>query len=116
MYNFNALSPKVELGLARVLEEQLHGLLELERVKSKLYTFSNYNLEYLFDFLDRDRKGYLTIDDLDSFLEEFAPNRLRLGERRIGLTTSKPERILKRMDRDRNETISFNEFCKGIRP
>lgn len=99
-YQNYSLSSKIQLQMARVLEEEIHGLLELERCKSKLYTFPNYKLEHLFDTIDQDRKGYLTVEDVEDFLTDLVPDRVKIGERRIGSKTSKASRILRRLDRN----------------
>jgi hypothetical protein len=114
--NWN-FSDKLKLQMARVLEEEIHGLLELERFKSKLYTYPNYKLEHLFDAIDLDKKGYLTQSDIQAFLSDLVPDRVALGERRLGGSKStKSGRILRRLDNNQDQTITFNEFCRGVRP
>ena len=61
-------SAKLQRSMVRVLEEEIHGILELERYKAKLYSTPNYKLEHLFDSIDVARKGYITQSDIESFL------------------------------------------------
>lgn len=102
-YEVYTLTEKIKLGLARILEEEAHGLIELDRAKQKLALLSNYSVEYLFNCLDQGNKGYLTIQDIENFLSELVPDRLISGEGRYGSGTStftKPARVVRRLDQN----------------
>ena len=109
-------SAKLQRSMVRVLEEEIHGILELERYKAKLYSTPNYKLEHLFDSIDVARKGYITQSDIESFLNEVVPDRVHFAEKKSGYNSSKSARILNRLDLNRDNTISYQEFSRGIRP
>lgn len=118
-YEVYVLSDKLKLGLARILEEEAHGLIELDRAKQKLAQLSNYSIDHLFSCLDQGNKGYLNIHDIENFLSEFVPDRLASGEGRFGSGTSsfnKPARIIRRLDQNFDSIIHLDEFVNGIKP
>ena len=67
---------------------------------------SSYTESQLFDLVDRDRKGWISLSDLDYFMTY----------RFSGSTYARVERAFRRMDEDSDGRILFEEFLRAVRP
>lgn len=54
--------------------------------------------------------------DIERFLVDVVPERVNEGERRLGPKSSKASRILRRLDRNSDSTVTYPEFVKGVTP
>lgn len=60
----------------------------------------------MFDLLDRDLKGWISLSDLEAFM----------NARFAGATYAKAERAFRRMDEDCDGRVLFEEFLRAVRP
>ena len=93
-----------------LLKRFLRGFVEcevsIELVRQRILNKSSLKLDTVFGVIDRDDKGYLTQDDLRSFLKN--------------TNTYPSEKCLKlffqRLDKNEDSVISYDEFVTGLMP
>lgn len=99
---------KLELrhSLARVFEEEVRGLMELDRAKEELFKDLNFDIVQAFKTLDVGEKSYIDIRDIYDFVS------YQIGQ----ITYSRAEKILRRLDIDLDGRIIFQEWEIALRP
>ena len=96
---------ELEHSLMRIFEQEMVNQRNLEDARRTL-SLSSFTESKLFDLVDLERKGWLTLNDLDAFLKS----------RYAGSTYAKSERAFRRMDEDRDGKVVFEEFLRAVRP
>lgn len=101
------LGQEVETALALVLAQELEAVKRLERAKGELLGHLKvFQLEDLFDLLDAEQKGYLSLVNLWNFLKrEAGPVSLKAAER-----------CFRRLDLDSDGRILLKEWVLGLAP
>ena len=100
-----AFSLEAEHSLMRVFEQELLNQRNLEDSRKSLH-LSSYTESTLFDLVDRDLNGWVSLADLEAFLKS----------RFAGSTFLKTERSFRRVDEDNDGRINFEEFLRAVRP
>jgi hypothetical protein len=103
---YDKLPYSVEKELANLLEKEVHYHTRVERLKAELtarYDWSNLSA---FDKIDSLREGKLNHKNVASYL------------RLQGYYATERElvAIIRRMDIDADQMISFDEFCDAVKP
>ena len=98
---------EVENSLMRVFQQELENQKVLEKKRRKLWDTPDLEEAVLFDLLDVDKHGSLTVEDLHNFLKPY-------WGKKHQLVTS--ERIFRRMDEDRDGNLTYDEFVRHLRP
>jgi Ca2+-binding EF-hand superfamily protein len=96
----------VEKLLSKLLSKELKYAEQLEKLKQQLAVHPDYNLERLFNEIDKKRTNYIDVVNLKSFLIRcsYLPNdNLLLA-------------IIRRVDLDGDARINFREFIDALRP
>ena len=96
---------EAEHSLMRVFEQELLNQRNLEDSRKSLH-LSSYTESNLFDLIDRDLNGWVSLSDLEAFLKN----------RFAGSTFLKTERAFRRVDEDNDGRINFEEFLRAVRP
>lgn len=78
----------------------------LEQYRRSLWNTPCLKEQLLFEELDADKKGHLTVDDLDRWMSQNISNYNR----------SKVERCFRRVDEDNDNKIVFDEFLRLLKP
>ena len=66
----------------------------------------NENLKIVFEIIDKDKKGYININDIKNFI---------LGNNKNKLKESSIKNLIKKINVDKNSKIDFEKFCDIIR-
>jgi Ca2+-binding EF-hand superfamily protein len=101
-------SIEVENSMLRVFQQELANQKELEKKRRNLWGTPDLQEGVLFDLLDVNKHGNLTVEDFHNFLHPY------LGKNRHKLVTT--ERLFRRMDEDQDGKVSYDEFVRGLRP
>merc|ERR1711935_834067 len=80
----------------------------LEKKRRNLWDTPDLQEGVLFDLLDVNKNGNLTVEDFHNFLHPY------LGKNRHKLVTS--ERLFRRLDEDQDGKVTYDEFVRGLRP
>jgi Ca2+-binding EF-hand superfamily protein len=104
--NSNKLNAELEISLARVFEQEMTNERSLEDLRKAVWELGDLKEGALFDQLDVERKGWLSLQDFSNF---------------IGLTDPDMkfvdiERCFRRVDEDNDDRVLFDEFVRTIRP
>ena len=89
----------------RCFEQECINQRNLEDARRALH-LSSYTEGQLFDYVDRDVKGWISLTDIDMFMTA----------NYSGSTYAKVERAFRRMDEDSDGRILFEEFLRAVRP
>ena len=92
--------------LVRAMREQISHERELDTVKIALIQKSDFNLFDAFRIFDIDSRGYITMSDLRSGLNEIG----------IFPSTEELDLFFKRYDKNQDGRIRFSEFCDSFSP
>lgn len=98
-------SVELEHSLMRVFEQEMVNQRNLEDSRRALH-LSSYTESKLFDSVDRELKGWVSLADVDAFLKS----------RYAGTTYAKSERAFRRIDEDGDGRVVFEEFLRAVRP
>jgi Ca2+-binding EF-hand superfamily protein len=98
---------ELEQSLARVFEQELENENALEKLRRAVWDTGDLKEGALFDHLDRDTKGWLSLQDFHDFLQAFSAD---------GLNFQTAERCFRRIDEDNDDRVLFDEFLRAIRP
>lgn len=100
------LEPELEYSLCRVFEEELDGILKLEKYKLQLSIHPDLGLIQSFKLLDPFGKGYFDQIDLQEFISaHFYP-----------VSQYRAERIFRRLDLDYDGRVGYQEWNHVARP
>lgn len=99
------LSVELQHSLMRVFEQEMLNQRKLESTRRAMH-LSSYTETRLFDLIDTDVKGWISLSDLEYFCTT--------RDRTTNYTRF--ERAYRRMDQNRDGRISFEEFLLMIRP
>lgn len=102
--NDEYLSPEIESSLSRLLEMEIIYHLRLEQLKLDLEEIEDYNIKRLFKMVDSQRLRYLDYGSIKSFL-------MRMGHI---VQPKEVSCIIRRLDIDGDNRISFDEFVEAI--
>lgn len=98
---------EIELSLLRILEKEIEASLHLEQLKNDLGSkVAPFDLEEIFELLDKDNRGFLSLSDIWEFLKSH--------ETGISLLTA--ERCFRRMDLDSDGYLSPRDWIKSFAP
>ncbi len=101
------LSQEVETALVLTLMKELEGIKSIERAKAELIGHLKvFQLEDLFDLLDSEQKGYVSLVNLWNFLKREAGH--------VSLKVA--ERCFKRLDLDSDSRIYLKEWVLSLSP
>lgn len=95
----------LEHSLARIFEQEMMNQRNIENARRRLH-LSSLTETKLFDTIDRDRKGYITPTDLETWLTI----------RNASKSYTRYERAFRRMDLNNDGRITFEEFLQMVRP
>jgi len=99
-------SLEMEHSLMRVFEQELANEINLEARRRTLWDTPSMNEQALFNLLDVDDNGFITMEDIHGFLRPYDDS----------YNFSKSERCFRRADANSDDRIVFSEFLKTIRP
>jgi Ca2+-binding EF-hand superfamily protein len=88
---------KVLEAFFQVLENEIYGLKELEKLKRRLYRHRYCDFRKIFDLMDVDKKGYLDLRDIYDFMKSEDPR----------ISYAESERTLRRLDHNGDKKIDF---------
>jgi len=101
------LSFDVEFAVSRLINKEIQGLLTLESSKKDLfYNTTDFDLKEAFFRIDRRNSGFLTFDNLQEFFEVSG----------FFFTNEQIIDLLKRLDRNDDGKVSFEEFRRALMP
>lgn len=100
-----SFSIELEHSQMRIFEQEMVNQRNLEDARRTL-NLSSFTESKLFDLVDTQLKGWITLNDLDTFLKS----------RYAGSTYAKSERSFRRMDEDKDGKVLFEEFLRAVRP
>ena len=104
--NSNRFNAELEISLARVFEQEMNNETTLEELRKSVWELAELKEGALFDEMDVERKGWLSLQDFANFLKESYPN---MGFADI-------ERCFRRVDEDNDDRVLFDEFVRTLRP
>lgn len=102
-----AFSLECEHSLMRVFQQELENQKTLEEHRIKLWDTPECQEGALFDLLDIEKKGYLTLEDMHNFLKPYTGGSQAMPQ---------SERAFRRMCEDRDNQVSYETFNRAIRP
>lgn len=95
------VSDEIIISLLKIFDEEIGGAKSVEKRKNKLLQFYGHEYDkYLFQRLDKDRKGYIDVRDIYELISVYDP----------ASTYSRASRILRRLDRDCDNKVDFKEW------
>ena len=101
------LSFDVEFAVSRLINKEIQGLLMLESSKKDLfYNTADFDLKEAFFRIDRRNSGFLNFDNLQEFFEVSG----------FFFTNEQIIDLLKRLDRNDDGKVSFEEFRRALMP
>jgi Ca2+-binding EF-hand superfamily protein len=100
------LSYDVEYAFSKLLDREMQYQRDVELRKTHLNTRYDFNAMDLFRMLDVGHRSFVTRDDLRFFMRE-------LG---IPIDESGLDAIIRRLDHDGDERLSYSEFLEAINP
>lgn len=77
-----------------------------ERVRQRLSRLPNFNLHQAFIAVDKDRNGFITIDEFQSILQSHG----------IFATSKDLQNLLHKYDKNRDGKVSYSEFVEEVTP
>lgn len=96
---------KCQQVLKKLLKTELTYIIQIEKLKHKLFNTKTFTTSTCFNFIDKDSIGYLTIGNIEKFLKKH------------GIWESAyVEALLRRLDRDGDGKISYTEFINIVTP
>lgn len=101
------LSFDIEFAAARLMSKEIEGLSVLETLKKDLFfnTF-DFDLKEAFFLIDQKNKGFLNFDNLEDFTQKQGKY----------LSPANLVNLLKRLDRNDDGKVSFEEFRDALLP
>lgn len=102
---FDRLPADIESQLARIIESEIELQRSLESLKADLELLPEYNANSVFNFIDTNKSGTISTDEVALFL------------RRAGYYATDLEAlaVVRRIDTDADSTISYSEFADFLR-
>ena len=97
---------EVQISLLKLFDEELGGLKTLERLRAQIRSNGSKYIIEMFDALDRDRKGYVDVRDIYELLTKAEPT----------TTYSRATRVLRRLDRDKDNKVTLEEWEHSFEP
>jgi len=97
---------ELEHSLARVYEQELENEKDLEKHRRLIFDVTDLKEGKLFDEVDTDTKGWISVQDVHTFLKSYSPN--------VDFTVA--ERAFRRIDEDNDDRILYDEFLRSVRP
>lgn len=101
-----SIDPSVLEGVVKVIENEIYGLKELEKLKRKLYRHKYCDWKKIFDLMDVDKKGFLDLRDIFDFMKS--------EDQRVSYADC--ERTLRRLDLNGDKKVDFVEFEQVMKP
>jgi Ca2+-binding EF-hand superfamily protein len=102
---FDRLPSDIEFQMAKVLEQEIDLQRSLEVLKADLEMVPEYNANSVFNFIDTNKSGTVSTDEVSLFLK-------RAGYYATDLESLA---IIRRLDSDGNSMISYSEFAEFMR-
>ena len=78
----------------------------IEKIRSKLYSIPTFSSKKLFSFLDKNSKGFITLDDFKFFLRD---NKISFSEKNL-------RKLIHNFDKKNDFSINYEEFLGIISP
>jgi Ca2+-binding EF-hand superfamily protein len=97
---------EVQVSLLKLLDEELGGVRVVEQARAAIRSHGQQHLLELFDMLDAGRKGFVDVRDIYELL----------NRHEAGSTYTKASRVLRRLDRDRDNKVSLEEWEASFDP
>ena len=105
--NYKKLTFDVEFGMSRLINKEIQGLNNLESLKKELfYNAPDFDIKEAFFNIDRKNTGFITFDNLEEFF-------MQKGQ---GFSQEQIVNLLKRMDRNDDGKVNFEEFRYNLFP
>jgi Ca2+-binding EF-hand superfamily protein len=102
---FDRLPQDIEYQMAKIIESEIDLQRQLETLKFELELVPEYNANSVFNFIDTNRSGTISTDEVALFLK-------RAG---YYVTDLESLAIIRRLDTDGNSMISYAEFADFMR-
>ena len=102
---FDRLPADIESQLARIIESGIELQRTLESLKAELEYLPEYNANSVFNFIDTNKSGTISTDEVALFLK-------RAG---YYATDLEALAVIRRIDTDADSTISYSEFADFMR-
>ena len=102
---FDRLPADIESQLARIIESEIELQRTLESLKAELELLPEYNANSVFNFVDTNKNGSVSTDEVALFLK-------RAG---YYATDLEALAVIRRIDTDADSTISYSEFADFMR-
>ena len=102
---FDRLPSDIEFQMARIIEAEIDLQRSLETLKADLELVPEYNANSVFNFIDTNKSGTISTDEVSLFLK-------RAG---YFATDLESLAIIRRLDTDGNSMISYSEFAEFMR-
>jgi Ca2+-binding EF-hand superfamily protein len=102
---FDRLPSDIEYQMAKIMESEIDLQRQLETLKFDLELVPEYNANSVFNFIDTNKSGTITTDEVSLFLK-------RAG---YYVTDLESLAIIRRLDTDGNSLISYAEFADFMR-
>lgn len=97
----------IEFAASRLMSKEIEGLLVLETLKKDLFfNFFDFDLKEAFFLIDHKNKGFLAYDSLEDFAQKHGKY----------LSPANLVNLLKRLDRNDDGKVSFEEFRDALLP
>eukprot|EP00831_Metopus_contortus_P051062 TRINITY_DN42893_c0_g1_i1.p1 TRINITY_DN42893_c0_g1~~TRINITY_DN42893_c0_g1_i1.p1 ORF type:complete len:350 (-),score=39.99 TRINITY_DN42893_c0_g1_i1:79-993(-) len=103
----------VEYALARLLCREIETHKRIEKLRENLVTRFDFNPLEAFKIIDRVHECYLDFANIETFLNR---TKKYLGEEFIKISEEDIAAFVRRLDRDDDCRISYNEFMEGVLP
>lgn len=100
------LKPKDEAEMVKMLREMVDMNREMETMKNELSMRRDFNLFNAFNILDKDRKGYATMKDLEKMMNQY----------NMYPTKDELYMVFKKFDTMMNGIIKFDDFSDAMTP
>jgi len=97
---------EIEVAMSRVLETEMQNERSLESRRVKIWEISELREGALFDEIDTEHKGFLTLANFQTFVNQFNTD----------VPFADIERAFRRIDEDNDDRILFDEFVRVLRP
>ena len=106
LHHPQALQAELEHSICRIFEEELAGLIKMEKYKLQLSIHPELGMVQSFKMIDRFDKGYFDIRDIQKFVSQNLQH----------ITMQRAERILRRLDLDYDGRVIYAEWNQSTRP
>lgn len=98
------LSPQVERLLAQFFEQEVSLHVKLDQLKTDLHGRFDWNIHSVFNVLDQTHEGFLNYRNIQLFLRSQS----------FFATDEELIAIVRRLDADADQRVSYQEFCEAF--